>query len=201
MDHRDDGVGRGALRPAFLGRAARGLVQFEDRLVIEEGEVAQHRRGRDVVRVQQELVQGEGRRHRGVQPHVLVAALGLPELLTVGAQQQRRRHAVGAMPGGLAHQFGADRDVAPLVRPAQLQRAVVIEVQAQEVVGLQQHVGELGEREAHVVTVESTLHGVLGDHLVDGEVLTHVAQEVGQRHRRQPVGVVQQQRLGCPRRR
>ena len=51
------------------------------------------------------------------------------------------------MTGRLAHQFGADRDVAPLVRSAELQGAVVVEVQAQEVVGLQEHVGELGEGE------------------------------------------------------
>jgi len=163
--------------------------------MIEEGEESQHRRRRDVIGVQEELVHRERRRHRGVQPHVLVSALGLAKLLSVRAQEQRRRHSVGVVTGGLTYEFGADRDVAPLVGPAELQRAVVIEVQSQEIVGLQQHVRELGEGEPHVVSIEPALHRVLGDHLVHGEMLAHVTQEIGQRHRREPIGVVQQQGL------
>src|ERR1017187_8099635 len=102
------------------------------------------------------------------------------------------------MTRGLANEFGAHRDVAPLVRTPELQGAVVIEVKAQEVVGLQQHVRELREGEANVVTVEAALDRIFRNHLVDGEVLTNVTQEIGERHRRQPVGVVQQQRPRTP---
>jgi len=54
------------------------FVDFENGLMIEEGEESQHRRRRDVIGVQEELVHRRTRRHRGVQPHVLVSASDLP---------------------------------------------------------------------------------------------------------------------------
>jgi hypothetical protein len=62
----------------------------------------------------------------------------------------------------------------------------------EEVVGLQQHVAELGVGDALVGVLEPGPHRLLGQHGVDGEVLAHVAEEVDDRHGRQPVGVVDQ---------
>ena len=50
-----------------------------------------------------------------------------------------------------------------------------------EVVGLQEHVAELGEREP---ALEPDLDRVLGEHVRDREVLAGVAQEVDQRRAR-----------------
>ena len=57
------------------------------------------------------------------------------------------------------------------------------------VVGLQQLVAELGETDA-VVALEAALHRFLRHHVVDGEVLADVAQEVEEADRPQPVDVV-----------
>ena len=60
-------------------------------------------------------------------------------------------------------------------------------VQVLEVGRLQEHVAELGERQA---AVEPHLDGVLGEHVRDREVLPDVAQELDQAERAQPVEVV-----------
>ena len=72
----------------------------------------------------------------------------------------------------------------------------MVDVQAQEVVGLEQHVGELREGKPHVVAIQTALDRILGHHLIDGEMLAHVAQKVGQRHGGEPFGVVEEQGLG-----
>ena len=66
---------------------------------------------------------------------------------------------------------------------AGLQLDTVRLVEVPEVVGLQEHVRELGVRDA-VLALDAAAHRVLGDHLVDREVLAHVAQELEHRDRR-----------------
>ena len=70
-------------------------------------------------------------------------------------------------------------------------------VQRREVVGLEGHVAELGEREA---SIEALLNGVLGQHVGHGEVLADVAQVLDQRQLAQPVEVVREHGLGGTRR-
>jgi hypothetical protein len=53
----------------------------------------------------------------------------------------------------LSNEFRTNGDVAPLIRTAKLQRALVIAVESYEVVTLEQHVGELGEGHPYVVSV------------------------------------------------
>ena len=60
----------------------------------------------------------------------------------------------------------------------ELQSAALIVVQAQEVVGLEQHVAELGVGDPLLGTLQPGPHRLLGHHLVDGEVLADVAQEL-----------------------
>ncbi len=62
----------------------------------------------------------------------------------------------------------------------------------EEVGRLQEHVAELGVRDAGALALEPRTHGVLLDHLIHGEVLAHVAEEVEEAQRLQPFGVVDQ---------
>ena len=114
----------------------------------------------------------------------------LPNLVPSAFGDQRVDHAVGrAAAAHLADQLDAGGDVAPLVAAAGLQLAAFLVVQVEKVVGLQQHVAELGEGDAFFA-VDAVAHRVLGDHVVDGEMLAGIAQEIDQRQRHQPVGVV-----------
>ena len=74
--------------------------------------------------------------------------VGLAELGAVALQQQRPGEAVRRLAGRLADQVDAGGDVAPLVGAAHLQLDAVRGVEVPEVVGLQQHVAELGVRDA-----------------------------------------------------
>ncbi len=88
----------------------------------------------------------------------------------------------------LADQSNAGDDVAPLVGPADLQRAAVPLVQFDVVVGLQEHVAELGVGDAFAV--EAPANRVPVEHDVDGEVFADVAQEFDGRELRGPGDVV-----------
>ncbi len=79
-----------------------------------------------------------------------------------------------------------DDDVAPLIGPADLDQATEVVVEPEVVVRLEQHVAELGERDA-VLALEPDLHALAGQHLVDRHVLADVAQELEQRDRLGPV--------------
>ena len=79
-------------------------------------------------------------------------------------------------PSAAADEVDAREDVAPLVRAADLQLAALVLVQPPVVVGLQQHVRELGVRDA-VLALDPGSHRLPGQHLVDGHVLADVAQE------------------------
>ena len=72
------------------------------------------------------------------------------------------------MPGG---------DVAPLVGAAHLQLDVLVLAEPPEVVGLEQHVAELGVGDP-VLALHAVPDRLLGHHLVDGHVLADVAEEV-----------------------
>ena len=62
--------------------------------------------------------------------------------------------------------------------------ATFVNVQSQEVVGLEEHVGKLGEGESDVVAVQPALDRLLGDHLIHREMFTDVTQKIRQTHRR-----------------
>ena len=63
-------------------------------------------------------------------------------------------------------------------------------VQTGKVITLQQVVGELGKGDTLVVTVQTLLHGLFVNHLVNREVLADVAQEGQHVHAAKPVVVV-----------
>ena len=70
----------------------------------------------------------------------------------------------------------------------------MVRVQSEVVVGLQQHVAELRVGDALIGALEAGAHRFLGHHLVDGEVLADVAEELEGRDRPEPVGVVEEER-------
>lgn len=125
----------------------------------------------------------------GVQPDR--AGFGLAELGAVGLGDQREGQAEAGHAELPADQVGAGGDVAPLVGAADLQLAALLAPQPVEVVGLQQHVAELGVRQPGFA-LEPRAHAVLRDHHVDREVLADLAQEVEVVERHGPVGVVHQ---------
>ena len=88
-------------------------------------------------------------------------------------------------------------DVAPLVGAAHLQLDVVVLAEVPEVVGLEQHVAELGVGDP-VLALHAVPDRVLGHHLVDGHVLADVTEEVEHSDRGGPVGVVDQGGLQWP---
>ena len=79
-----------------------------------------------------------------------------------------------------------------MVGAAQLQLAVLMLVEVEVVVALQELVGELGERHAlgTILARETTLYRILRHHIVDGDELADVANEVKEREVLHPVVVV-----------
>ena len=113
----------------------------------------------------------------------------LAELLARCGGDERVRHGVRLRPARPADQVHAGQDVAPLVRAAHLKLAAVLVVQHEIVVSLEQHVAELRVRDP-LLPVHPSRDRLLTQHVVDGEVLAHISQEVGQPDLPQPVCVV-----------
>ena len=88
-----------------------------------------------------------------------------------------------------ADQLDARGDVAPLVAAAHLQLAALGPIEVPEVVGLDEHVAELGEADPGL---HPAPHRLLLQHVAEGEVLAGVAQEIDQAEVPEPVGVVAQ---------
>ena len=161
-----------------------------DGLAVEQRENLDVALGILVAHVEPELVELVGRRVACIEPYV--ATLGLAELRAVGLGDERAGDGEGL---GLGTQLAADElraggDVAPLVGAAQLDFAVHRLVEVQEVVALHELVGELGERHAVTLAVEALLDRILGHHVVDGDALADVADEVQEGEVLHPVVVV-----------
>ena len=106
------------------------------------------------------------------------------------------RRAVGVLTLRSPNQLRTSGDVPPLVRAAHLELHAVQLPQHHEVVALQQHVAELGERET---TFEPRLYALLGEHVANGEVLPRVAQEINEPKIAKPTQVVEQESATLPR--
>ena len=168
----------GTLRWPRFGRALGLSLQCLDRLTRELREPAQIRSDVPIIRVEPVLVEGVRRRALRVQPDRL-AGLALAELRAGRREEQLvgeavRRLGISVPTMGPTDEFQARRDVAPLVRPAHLHLHAHRPVEMLEVVCLQEHVAEFGERKA---ALKPDLHGVLGEHVRHREVLAGIAQE------------------------
>ena len=96
--------------------------------------------------VEPELVELVGRGVARIEPHI--AAFGLAEFSSVGLGDQRASKCVGLASGCAADKFCAGGYVAPLVGTAELQTAVFLLVEVEEVIALAKLIGEFGERHA-----------------------------------------------------
>ncbi len=97
-----------------------------------------------IVHIDPELVELVRRRELWVQ--VDRAAFRLSELLPRRHGHERRDEAMRLGVLDAANQIDAGGDVAPLVAAAHLERALPLAEEMQEVVSLEQHVAEFGER-------------------------------------------------------
>ena len=93
-----------------------------------------------------------------------------------------------------AGEIHAAGDIAPLVVAANLQGATEPLVQHRKVVGLQQSVGELGERDALIRASQPLTHRLPRQHGIDREVLADIPQKIEGGHLPHPVAIVDQLR-------
>ena len=125
-----------------------------------------------------------------------VAGLGLAELTTVGFGDQRAGEGESGLAVHLAHQLDTGGDVTPLIRTSHLHQAVLMLIQIDEIVALEELVGELGEGHTlRELAVETFLDGVLRHHIIDGDEFADIAREINKGVVLHPVVVVDQ--LGC----
>ena len=143
-----------------------------------------------VAAVNPKLVESIGRGLLGIKPDV--ALFGLAEFAAIGFGDERAGEGESLAVGLATNQLGTGGDIAPLVAATHLQLAVVMLIQVQEIVTLHQLVREFGERHAVAFAVEAFLHGILGHHVVDCDVLANVANEVKERKLTHPVVIVNQ---------
>ena len=127
------------------------------------------------------------------------ARLGLADLFPVSLGDQRRGDpecflslVVRTLALLTPDQIQPRNNIAVLITARDLQRAIVLSEQMQEVVTLQNHVRELGVGNALLTILQSVAHRVLLDHLIDAEVLADIPEHVEVRHRFQPVQIVDQ---------
>lgn len=118
------------------------------------------------------------------------AALGFSEFGAVGFGDERECQAPCAAVEFFANEVHACGDVAPLVAAADLEFAAVDAGEVVEVVGLEEHVAEFRVADANLAVFHACADGFFGDHLIDGEVLADVAEEVEEADGAEPVGVV-----------
>ena len=153
-----------ALGGAGLGTRRKLGLEALDALAVELGEPAQVRADVPVVRVEPVLVERERRRPLRVEPdrvaRVALAELGARwrEQELVGQPVSRLLRGVLPYPARPPDQLEPGGDVAPLVGAAHLQLDAHRPVQVPEVVRLEEHVAELGERQP---AVEAHLDRVL----------------------------------------
>ena len=196
VDHRSHLLSQALLQYAQVGSL---LVLGDQRLnglAVEQREDTDVALSVVVAHVQPELVELVGRGVASVEPYV--TALGLTELGAVSLLDQRAGDGVSLATELAADQLGTCGDVAPLVRTAQLHLATEGFVQVQEVVALQQLIGELGERHTVALAIEALLNRILGHHIVYGDHLTDVACEIEEGEVLHPVVVIHEQCcVGC----
>ena len=135
--HGGDFLGEAFLEGTQSGVGLLLLDEGVDFLLVEDGEYLDVFLGVGVAHVEPELVELVGGGALGVEPYV--AALGLAELAAVGLGDQRAGEGESVVTSGdAADKLGTGGDVAPLVGAAELQVAVLVLVEIEEVVALEE---------------------------------------------------------------
>ena len=118
------------------------------------------------------------------------AGFRFSELGAICFGDERKRQAKSGLAEFLANQVDPGGDVAPLIRPADLEAAISLSGQFIKIEGLQKHVAKFGIADAYFPIFHSCSHGFFGNHLVHREVLADGAQKIEVTHRGGPLGVV-----------
>lgn len=179
------GEGFGRFAQVRLG----GVGSFEslDLGAREEGEFTQVFADFGVLGVHEELVEFVGTGALRIEPHG--AALGFAELGTIGLGEEGEGEAVGGDAEFFADELGAGGDIAPLVGAADLELAVVGLAEVAKIVGLKELVTELGVADT-ALAFHAGLDRVFGEHDVEGEKFSDVAQEIEEAERGGPIGII-----------
>src|SRR5215470_12079633 len=88
-----------------------------------------------------------------------------------------------------ANEVDTRRDVSPLIAATHLESAVETVVENKEIVRLQEQVAEFGVGNS-LIALAAPLHRLLGQHVIDGEILADIAHEFDRTQLRQPLGIV-----------
>ncbi|CAB5009711.1 unannotated protein [freshwater metagenome] len=179
MQQRGHLIGQRSLRSPlfrFCSVFGKQTLQFVERLQREHPQV---RTDHLVVALHPELAELVRGGALWVEPHR--SPSGLAELAAVALEHQRMGDCERLLAKAPSDQLRSGNDIAPLVAGSGLELHPVGFVQMPEIVGLEQHVAELGVRDA-VLALDPAAHGVLGGHLVHREVFANVAQELEHRH-------------------
>ena len=195
MHHGGHHLGQGLLGLAQMGAFGHADGQLRDFLLRQESEVFEVINHVPVVHVHPVLVERIGAGHLGVQEDG--PFLALAEFRPGGRGDEREGQGMGFAPGFAPDQLQPGGDVAELVTSSDLQGAGRLLAQVIEIVGLEDHVAELGVGYARLLAVDAPLHRILGQHPVHREVLAHIAQKIDSRKPADPVVVVHHPH-GCP---
>ncbi len=166
--------GQPFLTGLFVRGLATGRVQFLDFVLFQIGQKPQTPANVLIRRVDPVLVKLVG---AGALPGNPYGALfRLAHFRSIGGCQQRvgdteQLHAVH--PSG---QINPGGNVSPLVTASDLQLTFVVPVQTHKIVGLQQHVTELGVTDPRF-TVQAAANRVFGHHHVDRKMLAHIPEK------------------------
>ncbi len=172
-------------RLASLMPASLSAFEPPDLVEGDEGEDPEEAADVPVVAVDPILVEIIRAELGGVQPD---RALGrLAHLGAGGGGQEREGQGLGHPALDAADEIDPGQDVAPLIVPAHLQRAMMLAIERQVVVGLEELVVELDEGQA---LLQPLLVGLGGQHPVDAEMAADVPEERDVVEGQEPVGVV-----------
>ena len=172
------------------------LYESIDSLLVKVSEDLDILLGIIIAYVQPELVESVRSSTVTVQPDV--TALCLTELLTVclGNQWASEAEALCVVTQCTVNQLSTGSHVTPLVVTTQLETHAILLILIEEVVALEQLIGELSERQAITcLTVQALLHAILRHHVVYSDMLTNHTSEIEEGEVLHPVVVVHQLRL------
>ena len=165
--------------------------QSIDGLFLQRGENLDVFLGILIADIEPELVELVWRGALRIEPNV--ATFGLAEFLAIGLGDQGASQGKGLVfeTQRPANQLRTRGDVAPLVVASELQLAVFVLVEPEEVIALEQLIGELGEAQSVAGgAIEALLNAVLRHHVIHGNVLAHLTGEVEEGEVLHPVVVV-----------
>ena len=181
------------LRRSFLGIAHELFRQLIQLVSADIGKQRKVTHDIGIGGVEPELVKEIRGSARRIQPDS--ALFRLAEFLPGRSGEKREGQAENLVVLGnlSADKLHTRRNITPLIRPADLQPALILAVQMIVVVCLEQHVAELGVAYSLFSALQPCADAFFGDHGVHGEMLSHIPQKIDVVQFPQPIVVLHQQ--------